>query len=81
MKLYDRTLTGRSIKIIESPLRTYIGRKVYVLKERGNTLLVYCDGKVKTIPKKGLIIEIEGEDKIISYKQFEGSYLRRLRKI
>ncbi len=81
MKPYDKSLSGRRIRILSSPIHEYVGRELLVLKENGNTLMVEYNG-VKILPKKGMVIKVlDDGEKVLTYKEFEGSYIRRLRRI
>jgi len=62
--LYEKTLTGREVE---------------VLLELENMLHLQVGDKIVKLPKKDLVLKVyEGDSyRILTYPEFEGSYVRR----
>ncbi len=81
--LYEKTLTGREVEILTSPDRRLAGLRGLVLLEQENILHIRVGNRVVKIPKKDLILKVyeDSSYRILSYPEFEGSYIRRLRRL
>jgi len=81
--LYEKTLTGREVEVLHSPDRGVIGLRGRVLLELENMLHLQVGDKIVKLPKKDLVLKVyEGDSyRILTYPEFEGSYVRRLRRL
>ncbi len=81
--LYEKTLTGREVEILTSPDRRLAGLRGLVLLEQENILHIRVGNRVVKIPKKDLVLKVyeDSSYRILSYPEFEGSYIRRLRRL